>query len=77
MALEAMIARKRAGRVVFAHPVFPTKPPAYARNGVTPNMLIDFTPALHDQALISIAVLNRQATSSLLKLEALIWSSGR
>lgn len=30
---------------------FPTKPPAYARNGVTPNDLIDFTPALHDQAL--------------------------
>jgi len=30
---------------------FPTKPPAYARNGVTPDLLIDFTPALHDQAL--------------------------
>jgi len=30
---------------------FPTKPPAYARSGVTPADLIDFTPALHDQAL--------------------------
>lgn len=30
---------------------FPTKPPAYSRNGVTKDMLIDFTPALHDQAL--------------------------
>jgi quinoprotein glucose dehydrogenase len=30
---------------------FPTKPPAYARNGVAPSDLIDFTPALHDQAL--------------------------
>jgi quinoprotein glucose dehydrogenase len=30
---------------------FPTKPPAYARNGVSPDDLIDFTPALHDQAL--------------------------
>ncbi len=30
---------------------FPTKPPAYARNGVTPDVLIDFTPAMHDQAL--------------------------
>ncbi len=30
---------------------FPTKPPAYSRNGVTPDVLIDFTPALHDQAL--------------------------
>ena len=29
----------------------PTKPPAYSRNGVTPAVLIDFTPALHDQAL--------------------------
>ncbi len=30
---------------------FPSKPPAYARSGVTPADLIDFTPALHDQAL--------------------------
>ena len=30
---------------------FPTKPPAYSRNGVTPDILVDFTPALHDQAL--------------------------
>ena len=30
---------------------FPTKPPAYARSGVTAADLIDFTPALHDQAL--------------------------
>jgi quinoprotein glucose dehydrogenase len=30
---------------------FPTKPPAYARNGVGPEDLIDFTPALHDEAL--------------------------
>jgi quinoprotein glucose dehydrogenase len=30
---------------------FPSKPPAYARNGVTPDVLIDFTPAMHDQAL--------------------------
>ncbi len=30
---------------------FPTKPPAYARNGVTVDDLIDFTPALRDQAL--------------------------
>jgi quinoprotein glucose dehydrogenase len=29
----------------------PTKPPAYSRNGVTPDVLIDFTPAMHDQAL--------------------------
>ena len=29
----------------------PTKPPAYSRNGVTPDDLIDFTPALHDKAL--------------------------
>ena len=34
---------------------FPTKPPAYARNGVTPDDLIDFTPALHDQALTIIS----------------------
>jgi len=34
---------------------FPTKPPAYARNGVAPSDLIDFTPALHDQALTLIA----------------------
>lgn len=30
---------------------FPTKPPAYSRNGVTPDILVDFTPALHDQAM--------------------------
>jgi quinoprotein glucose dehydrogenase len=30
---------------------FPTKPPFYARNGVTPEVLIDFTPSLRDQAL--------------------------
>jgi quinoprotein glucose dehydrogenase len=30
---------------------FPSKPPAYARNGVTPDVLIDFTPAMRDQAL--------------------------
>jgi quinoprotein glucose dehydrogenase len=30
---------------------YPTKPPAYSRNGVTPADLIDFTPAMHDQAL--------------------------
>ncbi len=29
----------------------PSKPPAYSRNGVTPDVLIDFTPAMHDQAL--------------------------
>lgn len=34
---------------------FPTKPPAYARNGVSVDDLIDFTPALHDQALTLIA----------------------
>jgi quinoprotein glucose dehydrogenase len=30
---------------------FPTKPPTYSRNGVTTDDLIDFTPALHEQAL--------------------------
>jgi quinoprotein glucose dehydrogenase len=30
---------------------FPTKPPAYSRNGVTQDVLIDFTPTLRDQAL--------------------------
>ncbi len=30
---------------------FPTKPPAYSRNGVTPDILVDFTPAIHDQAM--------------------------
>ncbi|HTM11548.1 MAG TPA: PQQ-binding-like beta-propeller repeat protein [Bryobacteraceae bacterium] len=30
---------------------FPTKPPPYSRNGVTPDILVDFTPALHDQAM--------------------------
>ncbi len=34
---------------------FPTKPPAYSRNGVTPDVLIDFTPELHDQALTNVA----------------------
>ena len=30
---------------------FPTKPPAYARNGMSLDYLIDFTPALHEEAL--------------------------
>jgi glucose dehydrogenase len=30
---------------------FPTKPPIYSRNGVSKDDLIDFTPALRDQAL--------------------------
>ncbi len=30
---------------------FPTKPPAYSRNGVLESDLIDFTPALHSEAL--------------------------
>src|SRR5580693_415420 len=34
---------------------FPSKPPAYARNGVAIDDLIDFTPALRDQALTLIA----------------------
>jgi quinoprotein glucose dehydrogenase len=34
---------------------FPTKPPAYARNGVAIEDLIDFTPALRDQARTIIA----------------------
>jgi len=34
---------------------YPTRPAAYARNGVSPDDLIDFTPALHDQALTLIA----------------------
>jgi len=29
----------------------PSKPAAYARNGVTPDMLIDFTPEMHQRAL--------------------------
>jgi quinoprotein glucose dehydrogenase len=29
----------------------PTKPPAYSRNGFSPDDLIDFTPALHEEAL--------------------------
>ena len=33
----------------------PTKPVAYARNGVTPDELIDFTPALHDEAMTLIS----------------------
>ncbi len=34
---------------------FPTKPPAYSRNGVSKDDLIDFTPAMRDQALTIIA----------------------
>ncbi len=34
---------------------FPTKPPAYSRNGVTPDTLVDFTPAIHDQAMTIVA----------------------
>jgi quinoprotein glucose dehydrogenase len=34
---------------------FPSKPPAYARNGVAIDDLIDFTPALRDQALTIIS----------------------
>ncbi|HXB73038.1 MAG TPA: pyrroloquinoline quinone-dependent dehydrogenase [Candidatus Acidoferrales bacterium] len=34
---------------------FPSKPPAYARNGVSVNDLIDFTPALHDEAMTLVA----------------------
>ncbi len=34
---------------------FPTKPPAYARNGFTADILIDFTPALRDQALTQVS----------------------
>jgi quinoprotein glucose dehydrogenase len=34
---------------------FPSKPPAYSRNGVTPDELIDFTPAMHDKALTIVA----------------------
>jgi quinoprotein glucose dehydrogenase len=30
---------------------FPTKPAAYTRTGVTPDVLIDFTPEMHQQAL--------------------------
>jgi len=30
---------------------FPTKPPAFDRQGITPDDLIDFTPALHNAAL--------------------------
>ncbi len=33
----------------------PTKPAAYARNGVLPEDLIDFTPKLHDEALTAVA----------------------
>ena len=33
----------------------PSKPPAYARNGISIDDLIDFTPALRDQALTQIA----------------------
>jgi quinoprotein glucose dehydrogenase len=34
---------------------FPTKPPAYSRNGVSINDLIDFTPALRDEAMTLVA----------------------
>src|SRR4030081_1065722 len=34
---------------------FPSKPPAYSRNGVTKDLLIDYTPALHQQALQLVA----------------------
>ena len=34
---------------------FPTKPPPYSRNGVTPDILVDFTPAIHDQAMTIVA----------------------
>ncbi len=34
---------------------FPSKPPVYSRNGVSVDDLIDFTPALRDQALTIIA----------------------
>lgn len=34
---------------------FPTKPPAYSRNGVSVDELIDFTPALRDKALTIIS----------------------
>ncbi len=34
---------------------FPTKPPAYSRNGVSVDELIDFTPTLRDKALTIIA----------------------
>jgi quinoprotein glucose dehydrogenase len=34
---------------------FPTKPPVYSRNGVSKDDLIDFTPALRDQALTAIS----------------------
>ena len=33
----------------------PSKPPAYARNGISTDDLIDFTPALRDQAVAQIA----------------------
>jgi len=33
----------------------PTRPPAYDRQGVSPDDLIDFTPALHDEALKLVA----------------------
>jgi quinoprotein glucose dehydrogenase len=34
---------------------FPSKPPSYSRNGVTEDDLIDFTPAMRDQALTIIS----------------------
>jgi len=37
--------------MVFPDPAFPTKPTAYSRNGVTSDVLIDFTPALREEAL--------------------------
>ena len=39
------------GEVTSATQPFPTKPPAYERQGVSPDDLIDFTPELHAEAL--------------------------
>ena len=39
------------GEVTSPTQPFPTKPPAYDRQGVSPDDLIDFTPELHAQAL--------------------------
>ena len=36
---------------------FPTKPPAYARQAVTMDDLIDFTPELHAKALEMVKIL--------------------
>ena len=40
-----------AGREDGAHQPFPTKPPAYSRNGVVESDLIDFTPEIKAQGL--------------------------